>query len=152
MTLQEWSAGAQEHQSGVRLPKPVAAEVEARVGQQVPGRRPVGDQFRGEPGEQFLQDLLPARRQRMEVAAVGDAAPVRRCLGQLVPVDHRHLPVAVGEHSGGEQPRHARADHHGAVSDLPVHRSHLLDEERLRPAVARLPDQKLPGRAQWCSP
>jgi hypothetical protein len=61
VTLQEWSAGAQEHQSGVRLPEPVAAEVQARVGQQVPGRRPVGDQFLGEPGEQLLQGLLPAR-------------------------------------------------------------------------------------------
>ena len=76
--------------------EPVTAEVEARVGQHVAGRRPVGDQFRGEPREQLLQDLLPARRQRMDVAAVGDAAPVRRCLGQLVAVDHRHLPVAVG--------------------------------------------------------
>ncbi len=127
VSFQERSAGAQQHQTGARLPKPVAAEVEARVGQHVPGRCPVGDQLRGEPREQLLQDLLPARRQRMDVAAVGDAAPVRRCLGQLVPVDHRHLPVALGEHSSGEQSRHAGAEHHRAVSDLAVHRSHLLD-------------------------
>jgi hypothetical protein len=110
----------------MRLPEPVAAEVQARVGQQVPGRRPVGDQFRGESGKQLLQGLLPARRQRVKVAAMGDAPPVHGCLGQRVPVDHRHLPVAVGKHLGGEQPRHACAEHHRAVSDLPVHRSHLL--------------------------
>ena len=121
MTLQEWPAGAQEHESAVRLAKPVTAEVEAGVGQQVSGGRAAGDQFCGEAGEQFLQGLLPACRQSVQVSAVGDAASVRGCLGQLVPVDHRHLRVAVGEHVGGEQPRHAGADHHGVLSDLPVH-------------------------------
>jgi hypothetical protein len=124
MALQEWSAGAQQHQSSVRLPEPVAAQVQARVGQQLPNRRPVGDQFRGKPGEQLLQGLLPARRQRMQVAAVGNAPPVHRRVGELVPVDHRHLPVGVGEHSGGQQPGHACAEHHRAITNLPVHSSH----------------------------
>jgi hypothetical protein len=53
----------------------------------------------------------------MQMAAVGDAPPVHRCLGQLVAVDHRHLPVTVGEHSGGQQPGRACAEHHRAISD-----------------------------------
>ncbi len=104
MCLQEWSAGAEQHQAGVGLPKPVAAEVHPRVGQQATGRRSVGDQFRGEPGEQLLQGLLPARRQRMKVPAVRDTTPVHRRLGQLVPVDDDHLPVAVGEDWAASSP------------------------------------------------
>jgi hypothetical protein len=92
----------------------------------------MGDQFRGQSGEQLFQGLLAARRQRMKVATVGDAAPVPGCFGQLIPIDHRHLPVAIAEHSGGEQPCHACADHHGVVSGLLGH-------------------SKLPGCAQWCS-
>jgi hypothetical protein len=53
----------------------------------------------------------------MQVAAMGDATSMPRCLGQLVAVDHRHLPVGVGEHVGGQQPGHAGAEHHRPISD-----------------------------------
>jgi hypothetical protein len=111
----------------------------------------VGDQLGREPREEFLQGLLPARQQPMDVAPVRDATPVHRCLGQLVAVDHRHLRVGVGQHPGGKQPRHAGAEHHRAIANLSAHRSHLLVAGRLRPEVARFPDQKLPGCAQRCS-
>jgi len=95
-------AGAQQHQSGARWVEPVATEVETRVGQHVTGGHPVGDQLGREAGKQLLQDQLPARPKRMNMAAVRDAATVCRCLGQLVPVDHRHLIVGIGEHSCGQ--------------------------------------------------
>jgi hypothetical protein len=101
VALQERSACAQQHQATAGRRKPVAAEIEARVGQHVPGRRPVGDQFRSEPRKQFLQDLLPSGRKSVDMAAVGDATPVRLRIAQLVTVDHGHVPVPVGEHSGG---------------------------------------------------
>jgi hypothetical protein len=56
----------------------------------------VGDQVRAEPGEQLLQGLLAACQQRVDVAAVGDAPPVAARLGELVAVQHRHLPVGRG--------------------------------------------------------
>jgi hypothetical protein len=110
----------------------VAADVPAAVGQQIPGRHPLRDQLGGEPGEEFLQGLLAARQQRVGVAAVRHATPVHRRLGQLVPVDHDHLRVRVGEGPRGHQPGHACAQYDCAVSDLPAHRSHLLARWRLR--------------------
>jgi hypothetical protein len=38
-------------------------------------------------------------------------------LGQVVAVDHGHLRVGVGEHSGGQQPGHAGAEHDRVVAD-----------------------------------
>jgi hypothetical protein len=102
VTLKDRSAGAQQDQSGVGLPQPVAAEVQARVGQHVPGRHPLGDQRRRESREQFLQGLLPAGQQRMEVVSLGHPTPLGAPLGQLVSVDHRHLREGVGEDSGGQ--------------------------------------------------
>jgi hypothetical protein len=148
VALENRSAGTQHDQSGVRLPEPVTAEIQARVGQQVPGRHPVGDQLGREPGEEFLQGSLPARQQPMDVAPVRDATPVHRRLGQPVPVDHRHLRIGVGEHPGGEHPRQASAEHHRAVSDLPVHRSHLLGCRQAAPRRCSLPR---PEAAQLCS-
>jgi hypothetical protein len=53
----------------------------------------------------------------VEVPALGDATPVAAGLGQLVAVDHRHLRVGVGEHAGGQQSRHAGAEHDCVVAD-----------------------------------
>jgi hypothetical protein len=106
--------------------QPVATEVEARVVQHVAGGCPLGDQLIGESREQLLQDLLSPRRQGMDMTAVGDAATMRRRLAQLVPVDHGHVLVGIGQNPCGEQPGHAGAQYHRAVSDLPVHRSRLL--------------------------
>jgi hypothetical protein len=61
--------------------------------------------------------LLAARQQRVQVPALGNAAPVSACGGELVAVDHRHLSVGVGEHAGGQQSRHAGAEHDCVVAD-----------------------------------
>jgi hypothetical protein len=148
MRLQQWSAGAEQHQTGVGLPKPVAIEIHPCVSQQATGLRPVGDQFRGESGEQLLQSLLPTSGQRMKVAAMRDTTPVHGRIRQLVSVDDDHLSVAFGEDLRGQQPGHACAEHHCAVSDLGVHRSHLLCKERLRAQIAQFPDRMLLDCAQ----
>jgi hypothetical protein len=135
----------------VRLPKPVTAQEQARVGQQVPGWHPVRDQLRREAGKQLLQGLLSAGKQPVDMAPLWNATPVGARLGQLVPIDDCHLRVGVGEHSGGEQPRQASAEHHRTFSGLLPHRSLLLDAGRLRPDDARSPDRTLFRTAQWCS-
>ena len=152
VVLQEWSAGAQECQPAVCLSQPMTAEVEACVGQHVPGRGPVGNHCGGEPGEQFFECLLPTGGEGVEVAAVRDAASMPGRVGQLVPVDHGHLPVAVAERASSQQPRDAGANHDGAICDLCVHCRHLLVEETVRHAAARLPDHELSSRAQCGSP
>ena len=86
----------------MRLPKPMTAQEQARVGQQVPGRHPVRDQLRREAGKQLLQRLLSAGKQPMDMVSLWNTTPVGARLGQLVPVDDRHLRVGVGEHSGGQ--------------------------------------------------
>jgi hypothetical protein len=55
--------------------------------------------------------------QRVQVPALGDATPVGACGGELVAVDYRHLRVGVGEDAGGQQSRHAGAEHDCVVAD-----------------------------------
>jgi hypothetical protein len=117
VALQHRAAGAQGDQPAGRLLEPVAVQVPAAVGHRVPDRDPTGDQLGGEPREQLLQGLLAACQQRVDVAALRDTPPVGAGGGELVAVEHRHLPVGVGEHPGGQQPRHARPQHHHAIAD-----------------------------------
>ena len=50
VTFQQGPAGGQEHQAGSRLPKLIAAEVVARVGQQVTDGCSIGNQSLVRPG------------------------------------------------------------------------------------------------------
>ncbi len=55
------------------------------------------------------------------MAALGNAVAELGAVGQAITVDDLDLTEVVGQNPGGEQPRHARSDHHGT---LPLRHGH----------------------------
>ena len=60
------------------------------------------------------------------MAALGDALAVGGPGRERVAFQHRDPLIRVGQDPRGGQAGHAGAEHHGVVSDLSAHYSHLL--------------------------
>ncbi len=117
--LQE-RAGAQHPAPPERhLPEVVTGQDGPHAETQVPGHRAVGGERVGEPGEQLLEDLEAPRVQDVDVTPLRHAAAGSREHGDGIAVDQGDPVVVLGEHAGGEQAGHARAQHDG-VRRLPV--------------------------------
>jgi hypothetical protein len=110
--LEKRSTGLQQRIPGIGLPQRMSGDGHPHLGQRAAFDRAVGDQLRGEPREQFLEDLPPAGQQRVDMSALGDSPPVSRG-GQIVAFDHHDLGEALTEHPGGQQAAHTGAQHHG---------------------------------------
>src|SRR3984893_7146919 len=125
----------------------------AAIGQVQPGQLPVvphrsavGNQLIENPGEELLQDLSTTRQQRVDMPALWYAAPVSGIVGQLIPLDHRDGPEVIGEHSGGEQPAHARAENDRTLTQYrhgePLTRRRAVESSR------RVKHPQLRGRSR----
>jgi hypothetical protein len=93
----------------------MARDGEVHLAHRVVEVRAVGRQLAGDAREELLKHLLAAREQRVDVAALRHRPAALAHRGQLVALDQRDAVVGLGERAGGEQPRHARADHHCVV-------------------------------------
>jgi hypothetical protein len=83
--------------------------------------------MRGEAGEQLLEHRTATRVQAVQMASLRHTAAVSPDLWHGVPVDNRDLPVGIGEHSGRQQPGHARTQNNRMISQLLPHREpHFL--------------------------
>jgi hypothetical protein len=83
-------------------------------------RRAAGHQLVEQPGEQSLEDLHPAWHQQVGMPAMGDAPPVPGPVRERVAFHHRHPPVRVAQHPGGEEPADAGPEDH-RVPTIPPH-------------------------------
>ena len=83
-------------------------------------RRARGDQLGDDARQQRLQARLTARQQRVGVRALRNPAASLDADRELVALDHGDALVRVGEHSRGQQPGHAGANHHCVFAD-PLH-------------------------------
>jgi hypothetical protein len=62
----------------------------------------------GEAGKQLVEQLPAPRLQGVEVTALRHPPAVTQVMRQIVPLDHRHPGVGVGEHTGSQQAGDAR--------------------------------------------
>jgi len=95
----------------------VAGDHEADLTHRLARLRPGRVQLVGDPGQQLLDRVLPARQHHVRMAPLRDRLAALADDRQLVALDDRHPLVGVGERSGGEQARHAGPDHHGVFAD-----------------------------------
>jgi len=78
------------------------------------------DQLGDDARQQRFQARLAARQQRVGVRALRNPAAILVADGQPVALDHGDALVRVGQHSCGQQPGHAGANHHRVLAD-PLH-------------------------------
>jgi hypothetical protein len=79
---------------------------------QVDERGAAGVQLLAEALEQLVQRSAPAGEQDVQLARLRHPAPRHGRVGQRVTVDDRDGLVRLAQHPGGDQTRHAGAEHH----------------------------------------
>ncbi len=70
------------------------------------------------PGEEFVENSRALCEGGVDQPPLRDASPVDRIARQDVPLDHRHPAVEVGQHAGGQQAAHTRAEHYCMTTAL----------------------------------
>src|SRR5206468_1565102 len=76
----------------------------------VPLHRSVGDELVEEPRKELTDDLHALAEQDVRMSVLGHSTATRRSLGQNVAFDDGDDTKVVGEHTGGEEAAHARAE------------------------------------------
>ena len=143
--LEQRPADAHHPQPRLGAREAVPAEQQPSVAEHVTDGRAVRHQLVGQAGEQLLQRQLAAGEQGVDVTALRRAAPRGDAGRERVAVQHRDLRISVGEHSGGEQPGDASAEHDGVI----LHRGDLLWSPRSVPRRgARFPGRFVLSAAQ----
>ncbi len=113
--LQERTTGLEQRIPVVGSTQGVPGDRHPHLGQRAAVHRAVGEQFLGDAGEQFLEDPLTPRQQRVHMPTLRDTAPVSPDR-QIVALDERDPGETVAEHACRQQARHTRAEHHGVFA------------------------------------
>jgi transposase len=124
VALDQGTAGEQYVRPGRIAAELVTGDHQADLPQRLARSRPVGEELVRDPGQELLDRPKAARQHGVGVAALGDRLAPLAQRGQCVALDDRHSLVGVREGAGGEQTRHARADHHRVLANMLL--SHCL--------------------------